>query len=91
MSLRYDWPPKRGTSVGLAIGIHSTPASRESELLRLKVDNRFADELRGATRPNFGVERCSDAIVLRSKIEVSKHESKSVRKVQGLGLNQASE
>ena len=32
MSLRYDWPPKRGTSVGLAIG---TPASRESELLRL--------------------------------------------------------
>ena len=33
MSLRYDWPPKRGTSVGLAIG---TPASRESELLRLR-------------------------------------------------------
>ena len=33
MSLRYDWPPKRGTSVGLAIG--GTPASRESELLRL--------------------------------------------------------
>ena len=22
MSLRYDWPPKRGTSVGLAIGYH---------------------------------------------------------------------
>ena len=34
MSLRYDWPPKRGTSVGLAIG---TPASRESELLRLSI------------------------------------------------------
>ena len=32
MSLRYNWPPKRGTSVGLAI---DTPASRESELLRL--------------------------------------------------------
>ena len=38
MSLRYDWPPKRGTSVGLAIG---TPASRESELLRLEKYLRF--------------------------------------------------
>lgn len=60
-------------------------------VIKGKVDNRFADELRGATWPNFGVERCRDATVLRSKIEVSKHESKPVQEVQGLGLNQAVE
>ena len=54
ISLRYDWPPKRGTSVGLAIG---TPASRESELLRLQRDtlgsNMILDVVTDALSPLY--------------------------------------